>query len=142
MIDLSHEQTLLLRVLTSFFGKDRVIPLMRVAAVCGGNVPHDICAVDNEQAKVWADENRALCTLVDQNDVPRVVVDFCSKSDDAIEFLEVERRKFMQPIMHAAGIIYVAVNEEELAELLDPSNSLDILSLIGLKSGLIDDLPG
>jgi len=139
MIDIDHNEALLLRLLTSVFGVERVVPFMRVISVVGGSLPQAMAA-EKDNLEDWARENNCLFTIVDEQDDPKLVVEFFSGFDESVDLYEVEHKKYLSPILKAAGIAYVTISEGEFHAVLDPEDSLDIPSLIGLKIGLQDEI--
>jgi len=139
MIDIDHNQALLLRLLTSIFGVERVVPFMRVISVCGGSLPMELPA-ETEDLDSWARENKCLFTIVDEEDNPKMVVEFFAGFNDSVDIYDVEHKKYLSPILKAAGVAYVTISEGEFQAVLDPEDSLDIPSLIGLKIGLQDEI--
>lgn len=139
MIDLSPEEAILMRLLAGFFGQDRVILRMSVLAVCGGELPANIVAIlDGRGAgglKVdqWAAENKCLFTIVDDDDNPRMVVEFFSGYQQAIDVVEFEHQTYLAPILEAAGIKYVTMTNHEFSEIVDPQASLDFFSFLNAK---------
>ena len=138
MFALSLQEAQLLRILAGLFGKDAVVPQMRVIAVCGGQIPdcgHLAEAQEwkPEELQAWAKNHRCLFTIVDPEDNPRLVVDLFSTTSDAIVARDMEHKKYLGPLLGVIGIPYVAIQPDELAEMLDPEGTLDIYSFFQAK---------
>lgn len=154
MIEFSHSEALLFRMLTSFFGRDHVVPNMSVTSVCGGSLPENIvidqgivqlrrrAAGENPALNLgekrtdlaaWARGARCLFTIVDFNDVPKMVVEFFSGFETAIDMRDLEHQIYLKPILAAAGIRYVTISDAEFADLTDPSGRLDVFTLLRAK---------
>lgn len=99
MIEMTLEESQLYRILLSVFGRDRVIPRMRVVAVCGGEFFDE-----DTPTQSWASEATCLFTLVDEHDNPRLVVDFFSGFDRAVDPTEEEYERRIMPLLAARGI--------------------------------------
>jgi len=133
MQELSLIEVQLYHLLTAFFGRENVVPNMRVIAICGGELPsqvRDASSVTGVKMLDWAKANRGLFTIVDGQDLPRMVVEFFSSTAQALEVRELEHQQFLRPILQAAGVRYVTISEGELAEMLDPRGSLDLYSFL------------
>jgi hypothetical protein len=117
MIHLEHQEALLLRMLSSFFGQDHVIPKMSLFAVCGGVVK----AEDIDRAR----KTPCLFTVVDTDDQPKIVFDFFSGFDKPFEVKDVEGQQFAKPMLESHGIRYITMTAEEFAEITDPQSPLD-----------------
>lgn len=134
MIDLNLAEAQLFRMLVEFFGRDHVVPQMRVMAVCGGELPASLES-KGSSLEAWARSNSCLFTIVDKEDTPRLVVEFAAGFEDSIDVVEVEHRRFLRPILDAAGIHYVTISPLEFSEMTDPSGQLDLVSLLKAKFG-------
>ena len=136
MEELNLTETQLYRLLTSVFGRECVIPRMRVIAICGGELPDSLRASELARElnlSSWARAHRGLFTIVDADDSPRLVVEFFSSTTAIIDVDELEHHRRMQPILAAAGIRYITISENELAELLDPRGTLDVCTFLTAK---------
>ena len=133
MQELSLIEVQLYKLLTAFFGRENVVPNMRVIAICGGQLPTEIrdsISVNGVKMNDWACANRGLFTIVDGQDLPRMVVEFFSSTDQTLDVRELEHKQYLQPILAAAGVRYVTISEGELAEMLDPRGNLDLCSFL------------
>lgn len=129
MIHLEHQEAVLFRLLTGFFGEDQVIPKMSLLAACGGTLPVSEALLAN-QLKVddvigWARAQKCLFTVVDKDDQPKLVFDFFSGFQSAFEVKDVTGEQYLKPILFAAGVQYITISAEEFAEILDPTVTLD-----------------
>ena len=119
MTDLTLEQAQLFRMLTGFFGQDRIILNMSVLAVCGGELPAPVYPSDEQPRSLpadlgaWAKGNRCLFTVIDSDDSPKMVLDFEALDSSAgghgtvdpekIEYLITEKTKAIIPV-HEFGL--------------------------------------
>jgi len=132
MVDFSLQEAQLYRLLTGFFGKDQVIPRMTVLAACGGQLPvngHKFPSGTDQ----WAKVNRCLFTIVDQDDEPKLVVEFFSGLHQAIDIVEEEHQRYLPPILKAAGVTYITFSDDEFAELISPDSDWDFYSFLKAK---------
>lgn len=126
-----HEAQLF-RLLSGFFGRERVIPNMSVFCVCGGTPPAELKGMRGD-IEPWMRRNKCLFTIVDADDKPKLVVEFFSGRGDIIDAVEVEHQAILPQLLGAAGIRYVTLSTAELAETLDPHSSIDFFSLLESK---------
>ncbi|MBX7145369.1 MAG: hypothetical protein K1X79_13035 [Oligoflexia bacterium] len=122
----------LFRLLSGFFGRERVIPNMSVMCVCGGEPPADLRSVRGD-LELWMRRNKCLFTIVDEEDKPKLVVEFFSGTGDIIDAVELEHQAVLPQLLGAAGIRYITVSVNELAEILDPKSTIDFFSLLEAK---------
>lgn len=148
MIDLTHNEAILFRVLAGLFGIEQVIPNMSAISVCGGNLPERLVWPKDELLArkgiypidpiIWARNNKCLFTIVDQNDCPCMVIEFSSDFTHTVDLVALEHKRFMEPLLSAAGIKYITISSEEFADILDPSSSLDLVTLLQAKVESLD----
>jgi len=128
MLNLSLSEAQLFRLLTRVFGSERVIPRMSVLAVCGGTLPG---AVEHHRGDMldWAKKTTCLFTVVDEDNLPQMVVEFCSGFDRDVDVLELEHHQYVRPILDAGRVLYIAIHPEEFHSVLDPASgeSFDVL---------------
>jgi hypothetical protein len=114
---------------------------MRVIAVCGGALPSNIKVegvkagtyLDDSAIHDWATSNRCLFTIVDDNDEPRLVIEFTPELGDIIDSTRLEHQRMLAPILRAVGINLITITDDEFSEILDPCGNLDFFSLIKSK---------
>lgn len=137
MIALDHSEAILFRMLTSFFGRDHVVPSMSVMTVCGGSLSNDLrldgMGLSLSDLSLWAKQNKCLFTIVDHDDNPRMVVEFFSGFEDSVSNSDVEHQRYLRPVLAHHGVTYVTISNDEFGELLDPDGSLDLCSLLKSK---------
>ena len=142
MIVLNHDEAILFRVLSSFFGTEHVIPNMSVMAVCGGELPAVVMSEGRELREiisrsidldVWARKSKCLFTIVDRSDKPCMVIEFFSGYSSSIDYNQVEHQRYLQPILKAAGISYVTMTDKEFSEIVNPSSTLDFFAFLQSK---------
>ncbi len=137
MIALSLAEAQLFRILSDIFGQDRVVPHMSVVAACGGELPQTVVR-QIPQIELWARKNKCLFTIVDQHDAPKLVVEFFSGFEEAVDPTEEEHHRMLTPLLPAAGVHYVTISQSEFSEIIDPNGGLDIFTLFRAKMGLED----
>lgn len=126
-------------MLSSFFGKDNVIPNMSLLSVCGGEMPADIEVnarpgetrdERDERLEDWARVNKCLFTIVDPQDSPKMVVEFFSGFSKTVDVADASHQEYMKPILAAAGVRYVTITASEFSEIADPGGKLDLFSFL------------
>ena len=129
MIALSLQEAQLFRLLTSFFGGERVVPHMRVIAVCGGTLP----AGHGPEFDLWARANHCLFTIVNADEDPCLVVEFFSGYKNRVDVTEEQHQRFLRPLLAACSIRYVTISEGEFADLTDPRAEADFVTFMEKK---------
>jgi hypothetical protein len=137
-MDLREAQ--LFRILSSFFGRDRVVFRMSALAVCGGQLPPGVEFGEFDLAG-WARLNPCLFTIVDGDDNPFMVIEFFSGFEVSIDVAEVEHQRYLRPLLAAAGIRYITMSDDEFSDILDPDGGLDILSFLKAKVAHPEEAP-
>lgn len=135
-----HSEAVLFRMLTGFFGEERVIPFMSVLAVCGGELAdsaHTTVNIESHDLLTrWAKQNKCLFTVVDYDDNPKLVVEFFSGFKEAFTAADAEHQRFLPPLLTHIGIPYVTISDSEFEELMDPNNPLSFVDLLRSKMDL------
>jgi hypothetical protein len=145
MVALNQTEAQLFRMLVGVFGPDRVVPHMSVTAVCGGEFPHAATVLPcfNRQGpdfgRSWARSTKCLFTIVDDDDDPRLVVEFYSPAADAIDAQEIEHQQYLKPVLQHVGIQYVTIAQDEFDDLLTPGSGLTLTALFFSKLGVADE---
>ena len=137
MIEMSLAESQLFRMLVSFFGKDTIVWNMSVKAVCGGDYPA-IGDQNPDQIAQWAESAHCLFTLVDQQDNPKMVIEFAPDYASFIELNQMERHQRLPGMLNMCGVQYISMSRNELEEMMDPSSSLDFISFLKDKFGIDD----
>lgn len=137
MAEMSLNEAQLFRLLTGFFGEDRVLFSMSVRAVCGGDLSiiTDVC---DAETRAWAERSRCLFTVVDGADDPKMVVEFAPDFSLYIEVDQLERQNRLPGLLQSHGVQYLTISGTELNEILDPGSSLDLVALLKEKFGIYD----
>ena len=138
MSEMSLQEAQLFRVLGGFFGRDRVVWNMSVRTVCGGSYPPGAEEIAVDIAN-WAEVAGCLFTIVDDDDCPKMVVEFAVDLKRCIDVQLLERQEHMPKLLALCGVRYVVVTEAEFEEILDPNSSLDLTSLLKDRLGLAND---
>lgn len=94
------DEAILFRILVSVFGKDRVIPGMSLKALVG--VEYNFSC---------------LFTVVNDNDLPRMVVEFYFSDSDTIDLKEMERKKIVEKILIEHDIRYITISEADFLDI-------------------------
>jgi hypothetical protein len=115
----------LFRLLSALLGKERVIYGMSVATVCGGSVlePHI----------EWAESNKCLFAIINEDDIATLVVELFSPTASIIDMAVIERREKLPNVLQAAGIRYVTFTDQEVSEVLEKQNLATFTSLFQAK---------
>ncbi len=135
MVTFELHEAQLFNMLSSFFGRDRVVPHMSVLSVCGGELPEAAQALKND-LQTWARSNKCLFTIVDADDTPKMVVEFFSGFAQAVDPVEESHQRYLPVLLRAAGVRYVTISNNEFSEVLNPNGNMDFLTLLGAKVGL------
>jgi len=139
MAEMSLTEAQLFRLLTGFFGEERVLFSMSVRAVCGGDLAELGAACDPE-TRAWAERARCLFTIVDGEDEPKMVVEFAPDFSSYIEVDQLERQSRLPPLLKSRGVQYLTISGSELGEILDPRSSLDLVAWLKDRFGIEDSL--
>lgn len=94
------EEAILFRILGSVFGKDNVIPGMRLKAL----VPTEL-------------EFSCLFTVVNEDNAPKLVVEFFLSDSSTIEVKEIERRALVESVLVQNGIKYITISETDFSDI-------------------------
>lgn len=133
MLELTTTEAKLYQLLSALFGRDQVVPHMRVVAVCGGEIPVIVGKSELPQCPElgeWGNHHRATFTIVDAADLPKMVVEVATSTREVIDLEELDHQRVMAVVLRAAGIRYIVVAETEVMEMLDPNSSLDLVSFL------------
>jgi hypothetical protein len=122
---------MLLRLLSAFFGVDRVLYGMSLLSVCGGEE-----AGIGDADKSFARGRKCLFTVVDYDDSPRMVVELLPGKGTVVEMDYYDRQAFVEESLEQAGIRYVTVSVDEVDGVSDPDTPLDLCSLLINKLSL------
>ncbi len=138
MINLSMREAQLFRMLSGFFGRDQVILRMSVMAVCGGELPDPLpeaiaAQLKNFDLHQWAKNSTCLFTIVDQQDMPRMVIEFFSGFKDSVDAHEEEHQRLLAPLLSKRHITYVTISDQDFADLTDPTSNLDFCTYLEAK---------
>lgn len=135
---MSLQEAQLFRVLGGFFGRDRVVWNMSVRTVCGGSYPPGAEDIADDVGR-WAEVSGCLFTIVDDDDTPKMVVEFAVDLKRCIDLQLLERQEHLPKLLQLCGVRYVVVTDAEFEEILDPNSSLDLTSLLKDRLGLVND---
>lgn len=118
MIALSLEEAVLLRILESIFGHGQVIPNMSLCAICGG----DEAKRNSEPYKM-----QCLFTVVDPDDMPKLVVEFTETNQNTIDLSSYNRIEIIEPILAEHQIRYMVISREDYSDLTHPAADREFL---------------
>jgi len=139
MVEMSLAEAQLFRMLVSFFGRDRVVWSMSTRAVCGGEFPAGLLnGTAATGALSWAERDKCLFTVVDDDDNPKMVIEFSPDFSQFIEVDQIERQKQLPPLLGACGVQYVTMSSGEFGEIISASGRLDFVSFLKDKFGIED----
>jgi len=124
----------LYRILMDVFGRERIVPQARISFVCSGELP-ELCPEMNPGYAEWAERFRCLFTVVNNEDEPRLVVEFLSDFTDFVDIREAERDRYLPEVLRQQGIHYMTVSNAEFGELLSAESGLHFLHLMETKFG-------
>ncbi len=94
------DEAILFRILSSVFGQERVIPGMSLKAL-----------VPTEHNFV------CLFTVVDDDDQPKLVVEFFLTNSVTIDVNEMERRVLVEKVLVQNGIRYITISEDDFFDI-------------------------
>jgi len=135
MIEMSLQEAQLFRMLVSLFGRDRVVWSMSVRAVFGGELPSEFKETD-KSLTAWAERDKCLFTIVDDDDTPKMVMEFAPDFTQFIEVEQLERQKRLPSLLGACGVQYITMSASELGELTDPDGTIDFVAFLQDKVGV------
>lgn len=136
MVEMSLPEAQLFRMLVSFFGQERVLWGMSIKSVCGGSYP--LVKGGELDVVAWADGDSCLFTVVNDNDEPKMVIEFAPDFSRYIEVDRLDRQRLLPQMLHECGVQYITLTAAELGEMVDPSSSLDLVSFLKAKFGVED----
>ena len=138
MVEMSLHEAQLFRMLEGFFGRDRVIWNMSVRTVCGGEYP-TVGEESGDETARWAEVAGCLFTVVDEDDTPKMVVEFAEGLSQTIDVSMLDRQQKLPGLLERRGIRYIILTQDEFDEILDPHSSLDLVSILKDRFGIHDD---
>lgn len=137
MSEMSLSEAQLFRMLVGLFGRDRVVWNMSVRAVCGGGYPVEMGDSAATIAE-WAEVAACLFTVVDFDDVPKMVVEFAPDFSLYVDVKEVDRHQKLPHLLDTRGVRYVSITKAEFIDMTDSKSSLDLVSFLKDKFGVED----
>jgi hypothetical protein len=135
MIEMNLAEAQLFRMLVGIFGRDRVVWSMSVRAVCGGELPKNLKSGD-EELRERAERDKCLFTIVDDNDIPKMVMELEPDFTQFIELEKLERQRWLPSLLSACGVQYVTMSASELGEITNPEGKMDFISFLQDKVGV------
>ena len=136
MVEMSLQEAQLFRMLSGFFGRDRVVWNMSIRSVCGGASPASLSSPMATPAEAWVDLAGCLFTVVDDEDTPKMVVEFAPDFSRYIEVKLMERHQRLPTLLEGHGIRYISITLDEFRDMTDPQSSLDLVSFLKDKFGI------
>lgn len=129
------EETQLLRMLTNLFGRDQVICRMSALAVCGGNVTAVPLLLQSGfssslELSQWAAGESCLFTVVDSDDIPKIVFEFAAEFHEVIDPLELEHERVLPTLLEQAGVRYIKIGKRDFYAMLDPEVNFDLIMML------------
>jgi hypothetical protein len=77
-----------------------------------------------------------LFTIVDDDDTPKMVMEFAPDFTQFIEVEQLERQKRLPSLLGACGVQYITMSASELGELTDPDGTIDFVAFLQDKVGV------
>jgi hypothetical protein len=135
------EEAQLLRMLTNLFGRDQVVCRMSALAVCGGHVSVVPDALrggfaDSLELSRWAAGESCLFTVVDADDIPKLVFEFAAEFHQVVDPIEEEHQRVLPTLLEQAGVKYVKIYKRDFYAMLDPQVNFDLVMML---EGFFDD---
>lgn len=127
MINLELHEAQLFRILTSSFGKERVVYNMSLNIICEEG------RGELRSREGWWIEYKCLFAITDISYTPRLVVDFAPGFNGVIDAEQAYRRDSAKNALNAHGVHYIGITREEFNRILDPESNFGLLQLLELK---------
>lgn len=129
------EEAQLLRMLTNLFGRDQVVCRMSALAVCGGHVSVVPDALrggfsDSVELSRWAAGESCLFTVVDADDMPKIVFEFAAEFHEVVDPIEEEHQRVLPTLLKQAGVQYIKINKRDFYAMLDPQVNFDLVMML------------
>lgn len=121
MIDLTQREVLLFKILISLFGKENVIPKMSLKAVCENSV-ETASLMNLEDAQL-----QLLFTVVNNDDVPKLVVEFAAETSKYVDLYSLEREKKVRQFLSSHSIRSIHISEGEYDDLIRSASDRDFV---------------
>jgi len=111
---------------------------MSVMAICGGALPElddgslfdEIEVNCNQSLDDWARQAKCLFTIVNFQNMPKMVIELLADFSEIVDVQELERQRYLKPLLKAAGVPYVIMTREEFAEITNPASKFDIFAFL------------
>jgi len=121
MIDLTQKEVHLYKILVTLFGKENVIPRVTVKTVCE-NLPDTASFFPKELEGV-----QVLFTVVNDDDAPKLVVEFAPEISEVVDVYALEREKKIVHLLNACQIRYISINDLDYQDLIKFNKHRDFL---------------
>ena len=86
--------------------------------VCGERLESAIKVLPEADWENWAKNGQCLFTIVNKDQAPRMVVEFCNDFGSVIDSEQLEHKRMLAPLLKALKIAYVTFSEEEFDEVV------------------------
>lgn len=107
-------EAILFRLLSSFFGKDRVIPQMSISCICGEKI--------SQKLNFCTKSTKCLFTIVNQEDDPCLIVELGVDNKDSFDLLELDKQQALAKLLPESGIQYIALSKSDFKFVTDSAN--------------------
>jgi hypothetical protein len=145
MINLDLRQAQLFRMLSTLFGEEQVLPNLSLRMILGSCEGVDVSIFSAEGVSDSAPaviptkadlDRRCLFTVLDDQDKPRVVVDFSGFGDSFIDADALKRHEVIQRVLGSVGLKFLLIHPKDFESILDRDSET---TLVGVLQELFDD---
>ncbi|MCB0336928.1 MAG: hypothetical protein KDD62_11510 [Bdellovibrionales bacterium] len=136
MLNFDAHQAQLLRLLSEFFGDTNVIPQMSLAAVfadCNEAAQEKLAAIALARTPDWSRTEKCLFTIVDTDGTPKLIVELFADDGNTVDLLLLDKQEQLEVLCREAQIHLAIFGYHELAQILDPSSGMSLLSCLSGK---------
>lgn len=133
---LETAQAQLLRLLGDFFGSDQVIPFMSISSVFTDlvadlyNYAEEFDGSCNQE---WLKREKCLFTIIDAEGDPKLVIELSAGDIDPIDLVNLKKQDILEELCSEAKICFALISHHELAQILDPSSRVSLISCLSSK---------
>lgn len=133
---LETAQAQLLRLLADFFGSDQVIPFMSISSVFTDLIS-DLSSFteefDGSCDQEWLKREKCLFTITDAQSDPKLIVELSAGDIDPIDLVNLKKQGIIEALCSEAKICFALISHHELAQILDPSSRVSLISCLSSK---------
>jgi hypothetical protein len=131
-VELEHKQAILLRLFTSFFGKEKI--MFNISLWMLLEDFKELGIENKEEYKNYKCE----IVILSKEDMPRMVVEFdpLYEKQEFIDLKNIKKDEVLKEVLQKAGIPYITVQKEEFEYLTHPHDRVSIVDYLNYKLGL------